>query len=150
MATISSVGIGSGLDVNSIVSQLVALEKQPLKILAVQATNVQAQISSFGDIQSQFATLTDVATRISDASVWAARNASSSNTSAATITAASTAVASTFSLDVDQLATKQSVASAAMSSVTTPGAGTLTLRLGSWSTGPTAFTPATGSADVAV
>ena len=31
MASISSAGIGSGLDVSSIVSQLVALEKQPLR-----------------------------------------------------------------------------------------------------------------------
>ena len=48
MATISSIGIGSGLDVNSIVSQLVALEKAPLTSLAVKATNTQNQISSFG------------------------------------------------------------------------------------------------------
>jgi flagellar hook-associated protein 2 len=52
MATISSAGIGSGLDVNSIVSQLVALEKAPLSTLTLKATNVQAQISAFGEIQS--------------------------------------------------------------------------------------------------
>jgi flagellar hook-associated protein 2 len=35
MAAISSTGIGSGLDVNSIVTQLVALEKAPLKTLGL-------------------------------------------------------------------------------------------------------------------
>jgi len=150
MATISSTGIGSGLDVNSIVSQLVAIEKQPLTTLALKATNVTNQISAFAQIQSQFSALNDVATRISDPAVWAARNASSSNSSAATITATATANATSLSLDVDQLAQQQSVSSSALTPGTMPGAGTLTLRLGTWSTGPTAFTPATGSADVAV
>lgn len=139
MATISSTGIGSGLDVNSIVSQLVALEKQPLKTLALKATNEQAQVSAFGDIKSQFSALTDVATRISAAGVWGARNASSSNTGAATITAAGTANATSFSLDVDALANQQSGSSAAVTPGTMLGAGTLTLQLGTWSAGGTAF-----------
>lgn len=151
MATISSTGIGSGLDVNSIVTQLVALEKAPLKTLELKATNVQAQISAFGEIQSQFAALTDVATRISAPGVWGARNATSSNTSAATITATGTANATSFSLDVDQLAQSQSGSSAAVAPGTMPGAGTLTLQLGTWSAGGGAFTPgAAASVDVTV
>ena len=152
MATISSTGIGSGLDVNSIVSQLVALEKTPLKTLALKATNVQAQISAFGEIQAQFSALTDVATRISAPGVWGARNASSSNSSAATITAAATANATSFSLDVDQLAQQQSVSSAVLTPGTMPGAGTLKLQLGTWSTlpGPTFTAGAAASVDVTV
>lgn len=151
MATISSTGIGSGLDVNSIVSQLVALEKTPLKTLALKATNVQAQISAFGEIQSQFAALTDVASRISVASTWGARNASSSNSNAATITAAGTANATSFTLDVDQLAKSQAGSSAVLAPGTKPGAGTLTLQLGTWSAGGTSFTAGTAaSVDVTV
>lgn len=150
MATISSVGIGSGMDVNSIVSQMVALEKQPLKTLEVKAINVKAQISAFGEIQSQMAALTDVATRLSAASAWSARNVSSSNTSIATITASATTAATTFSLDVDQLALKQSVSSAAMAPDTVIGAGTLTIELGSWSAGGAAFSPGSGSVAIEV
>src|SRR5450830_921522 len=145
MATISSTGIGSGLDVNSIVSQLVAIEKTPLKTLALKATNTQNQISSFGQIQSQISALTDVATRISDATTWGGRIASSSNTSAATITVATTATATNFSLDVDALAQQQSVSSAAIAPGTMPGAGTLTLQLGTWSVGATAFMAGTAA-----
>ncbi len=47
---ISSPGIGSGLDVNSIVSQLVAIEKQPLQ---VKASKLQAQLSLYGTLKSQ-------------------------------------------------------------------------------------------------
>lgn len=149
MATISSVGIGSGLDVNSIVSQLVALEKQPLKTLEVKATTVKAQISAFGEVQSQFAALTDVATRLSLPGAWSARKASSSSESSATITASSTAKAVNFSLDVDQLAKSQSVSSAALTVDTAVGAGTLTLELGKWSPGGAAFTPG-ASVDIEV
>mgnify|MGYP006203944657 FL=1 len=38
MSTISSPGIGSGIDVQTIVSQLVALEKAPLAQLEKQAS----------------------------------------------------------------------------------------------------------------
>lgn len=145
MATISSTGIGSGLDVNSIVSQLVALEKTPLKTLALKASNVQAQISAFGQVQAQFSALSDVATRISVASTWGARSASSSNTSAATITAAATVNATSFRLDVDALAQQQSGSSAAVTPGTMPGAGTLTLQLGAWSAGGAAFTSGTAA-----
>lgn len=146
MATISSAGIGSGLDVNNIVSQLVALEKQPLKSLGLKATNVKDQISAFGQVQAQFAALTDVATRISAPGAWTARSASSSNSSAATITATVAANATSFSLDVDALAQKQSVSSAAVPPGTLPGAGTLTLQLGSWSAGGAAFSAGAAAA----
>ena len=52
MATISSPGIGSGLDVKSIVSQLVEIEKQPLTKLRVEAASVQARVSTYGEIKS--------------------------------------------------------------------------------------------------
>ena len=150
MATISSAGIGSGLDVNSIVSQLVALEKQPLKTLALKAANVQAQVSAFAQIQSQFAALTDVASRISAAGVWSARSASSSNTNAATVTVSSAASATSFSLDVDVLAQAQSVSSDQLTAGAAVGAGTLTLRLGTWTGAGASFAPASGSADVSI
>ncbi len=133
MATISSTGIGSGLDVNSIVSQMVALEKQPLKTLELRATNVKNQVSAFAQVQSQFAALTDVASRLALPSSWTARTASSSNTSVATISATSTANATSFSLDVDQLATKQSVSTSARPVDQFLGAGTLSIVLGTWS-----------------
>lgn len=144
MATISSAGIGSGLDVNSIVTQLVALEKQPLALLATKATTVQSKVSALGTIQAQFAALTDVAVKISTPAAWGARTTASSNTSIATITATATANAGTLSLDVDQLALSQSVSSAGIATGGLVGAGTLTLRLGSWS-----GTAASSAADAA-
>ena len=151
MATISSVGIGSGLDVKSIVSQLVALEKQPLKTLQAKASTFEAQVSAFAQIQSEFSALSDVAKRISAAGAWSARTASSSNTSAATITATSTTAATSFTLDVDTLAQTQSVSSAQLAAGQPVGSGTLTLQLGTWSAGGVSFTPAaSGPVEVTV
>jgi len=44
MATISSPGVGSGLDVNSIVTQLVAIERQPIVQLQTQANSLQTKL----------------------------------------------------------------------------------------------------------
>ena len=46
MATISSPGIGSGIDVQTIVRQLVALEKAPLATLEKQANTIKTRIST--------------------------------------------------------------------------------------------------------
>ena len=43
---ISSAGIGSGLDVNSIVSQMVALEKRPIAQLQSSAASIQTKLST--------------------------------------------------------------------------------------------------------
>lgn len=133
MAGISSLGVGSGLDVNSILTQMLAVEKRPLEALEVKATAVQAQVSALGQIQSQFAELTDLATKMADPDAWAARTATSTNPSAATVTATATANPASLSLDVDQLALTQSASSQTIATGTAVGAGTLTLRLGTWS-----------------
>jgi flagellar hook-associated protein 2 len=148
MATISSLGVGTGgLDSEAIVTKLVALEKQPLTTLKAKATIEQAKISSFGQIQSQFAALSDVATRISAASGWSSRVASSSNASAATIVATASTAATSFTLDVDALAKEQSNSSASVALGSAVGAGTLTFRVGTWSGGST--DAATTNADIA-
>jgi flagellar hook-associated protein 2 len=150
MATISSLGLGSGLDSEGIVTKLVALEKQPLKALETKAAFVQQQISAMGQIQSQFSSLADAAAAMAQAPAWTGRNASSSNPKAAEITVTSSAAATSFTLDVDQLASSQSIASAQIDSGTAVGAGTLLLRLGTWSSGPTTFSPKVGSADISI
>ena len=73
MATISSPGLGSGLDVNGIVSQLVALESKPIAQLQTQATTIQAKLSAFGLLQSYAANVRDsgdpISTRLDGRSV---------------------------------------------------------------------------------
>ena len=64
MATISSPGIGSGLDVSSIITQLMAIERQPLKQLETAETKIQSQISEVGKIKSALSKFRDVAAKL--------------------------------------------------------------------------------------
>jgi len=133
---ISSQGIGSGLDVNSIVTQLVAIEKQPIKTLQAKATTLQSQLTLYGTIKSQVSALKDAATTLASASSWAVQAATSSNTSAATVSVDSTAASTSFGLDITRLAQAQTTASRSIATGASLGAGAgtgqLSIQLGSW------------------
>ncbi|NBS47666.1 MAG: flagellar cap protein FliD, partial [Betaproteobacteria bacterium] len=77
MATISSLGVGSGLDLNGMVSKLVALERQPLQGLQSRASAIQTRISTFGQLGSQLAQLADAASALASSSGWNTQRASS-------------------------------------------------------------------------
>lgn len=134
MATISSAGIGSGLDVKSIVSQLVALEKQPLTKLQTKADAVKAQVSAFGQIKSMVSALSDAVRGLSSVTGWNAVTATSSDTASVSVSAIGGASPTVFSVGVTTLAKAQATTSAAVTpSGSAVGAGTLKLALGSGS-----------------
>ena len=56
MPSIAAPGIGSGLDVQSIVSQLMAVERQPLQRLEFKQSQYESQISACGQLSSSFGT----------------------------------------------------------------------------------------------
>lgn len=142
MATISSPGIGSGLDIKSIVSQLVALEKAPLTALDVKSATIQTKISAFSQIKSLVSPLSDAASTLNSLTTWNAVTTSSTNGKAVTASAIGGTAATTFSVEVQSLAKPQDTASATLSPVgSAVGAGTLTLTLGKW-TPPVGLTPA--------
>jgi flagellar hook-associated protein 2 len=149
MATISSAGIGSGLDVNSIVTQLVAIERQPITVLQTKATKIQTQISEFGKQKSALATLRDAASKLTSSDFWGQTTGASSNTSAVTVTTTTGAAAGNYAVEVQSLAAAQSVATGVFAASTTPpGAGTLHIELGSWGAGQTSFAPKAGATAV--
>jgi len=131
--TISSVGLGSGLPVASIVSQLVAIEKQPLQQLQTTAAKFQTQLSLYGTVKSQVSALGDAAALLAGASGWNTQKATSSNATAVGVTLGTTAASAALTVSVQQLAQAQSVTSAGVTSGAAAGAtGTLTLQLGTW------------------
>ncbi len=151
---ISSQGIGSGLDVNSIVTQLIAIEKQPLTQLKSKATTLQTQLSLFGTFKSQSSALGDAAATLALASGWGIQKASSSNATAVGVSLSGTATAASLSVEVERLAQAQASASAGVLAGSVIGAaGTITIQLGNWSGTSTAQTFAAGAAasvDVAI
>ena len=154
--TISSTGLGSGLDVKSIVSQLVAIEKQPLVQLKSKATTFQTQLSTYGTLKSQVSTFYDAAALLSGPNGWNAQLATSSNPTAVGVTASSSAAASSLSVEVSQLARAQTSASTAVKIGAAVGAsGTLKIEVGAWSMSTATpsfgtFGTATGTATVSI
>ena len=71
MPAITSLGIGSGVDINSMVSQLVALERKPLDQMRAEASRLQTQVSSYGKLNSLFSTLQDASNKLASATLWA-------------------------------------------------------------------------------
>nr|WP_315429779.1 flagellar filament capping protein FliD [uncultured Albidiferax sp.] len=145
---ISSSGIGSGLDVESIITKLVTLEKQPLTTLQTKATIIQTKISDYSQIKSLVSTLSDAASKMTLDSGWSSLSVSSSNSSAVSATVTGLASATSFNVGVSQLAKAQSTVSTAVTAGAALGSsGTLTLQLGTWASN--AFT-AGSAASVAV
>lgn len=130
---LSSTGIGSGLQVEQIVSQLVALERQPIAKLKSVASSMQTQLSVFSQVKSLMSTLSDAATKLAKGSTWDSMSATSSNAAAVTVNASGAASSTSFGIGVQQLARGQSVASAPLGAAgATVGGGTLTIQLGRW------------------
>jgi flagellar hook-associated protein 2 len=120
------------------VTQLVEVEKQPLKTLQTKAAKLETQLSAFATVKSQLASLGDAASDLLSTDTWGAKTFSSSDTTAVTGTASSSSIASSFSMSVTQLASSQSARSAAMTSTdTVNAAGTLSISIGIWTSGYT-------------
>lgn len=132
---ISSPGIGSGLDVNSIVSQLVEIERRPIAQLQAQKTKLNTQLSSIGLVQSYMANVQSVAAMLGKADFWTKSVASSSDSTAVAATALASALPSSYSIEVLSLASAQSLSTAAgaITDISNMGAGTLTITRGATS-----------------
>jgi flagellar hook-associated protein 2 len=148
---ISAPGVGSGLDVNSIVTQLLALERRPLDLLAADKTRLDAQLSSFGRIQSSLSAVRDAARTLTDASGWTPTTVTSSDPAAVSAVGDGRTPPGNYSVEVTQLAAAQSVVSNTIPGpATVVGTGTLTVEIGKWFTNPPDFTPNAGASSVSI
>lgn len=151
MASISSPGIGSGLDVNTIVSQLMKIEQRPLRLLQTKASGIETKISSFGQIKSAMSALYDAAKSLADLDSWRGKLMSSSDESILKGSATGAATAAQFSVQVNGLAQAQAVASGSVASGASIGtSGTLSIQRGSWSEDSSSFTEAGASVNIAI
>jgi len=151
MATVSSTGIGSGLDVTSILSKLMEVERAPLAQIQQEGAKIQSKLSVYGKVQSYVSALGDAAKALADKTTWGRTTASSGDEKVFTATTATGATAGSYSVQVNALAAGQTLASTSFASKTTAvGAGTLSIELGQWSTDQSSFTAKTGATKVDV
>ncbi len=139
---ISSPGIGSGLDVNGIVSRLMAVESRPLTTLATKEAKQQAQLSAFGSLKGALSTFQNSVATLSDPTKFSAVTANIADTSLATVSSSPKAAPGNYSLEVQSLAQSQKIKSGNFAdSTTTVGAGTLTIQYGTYSGGAFTLNP---------
>jgi len=133
MATISSLGIGSGLDLNSLLTDLETAERQKLTPIETQQASYEAELSAWGTIQSRLESLDTAAAALADAETYAGMTTTASG-SGVSATATSEVSAGSYSVAVTQLAQAQSLATAGQASrdeaIGDGTASTLTLSLG--------------------
>ncbi len=136
MPPITSSGIGSGLDVNGLVSQLLTLERQPIVALERKEATYQAELSAYGSLKSALSGFQTTVRGLSSLARFQAVKASVADTGILGAGASSTALPGSYSIEVKQLAQTHKLASAAFTNTTDSiGTGTLTIQFGSVSGG---------------
>ncbi|PKO46944.1 MAG: flagellar hook protein [Betaproteobacteria bacterium HGW-Betaproteobacteria-22] len=152
---LSSAGIGSGLDVNSIVSGLMAVERAPLNKVNTDKTAYQSKISAYGTLKSALSTFQTSVSALSDLAKFNAQTVTSSNTSALTATTNGKAALSNFDVTVSQLAKSQKLSMGGFANVSdVVGTGTLTIAFGTFTPEvldpptPSSFAPNAAKADI--
>lgn len=139
MATITSLGVGSGLDLSSIVSGLMAVEKQPLTALKTKQSTVESRISALGTLKSALASLQTAAgnlvpgTTQTLAEKFSSFTAKSADETVATATAKSGVAATKYTLTNITLASAEQVrkTETALGIPSGTGSGTLSIKVGS-------------------
>lgn len=130
--SITSLGTGSGLDLESLVNDLVSAEIVPQTFqLDTQEFALQTELSAVGTLRATLDNLSTVLEDFKDPNAFLTRRSSSSNDDLFTVSADETAVASSYELEVTQLAQSQRLQSGAFADADAEvGTGTLTILIG--------------------
>ncbi|MDP1678592.1 MAG: flagellar filament capping protein FliD [Candidatus Nitrotoga sp.] len=128
MATAATSATSStNLDVNSIVSQLMTVERQPINKLNVKEAGYQTRLSAYGSIKGAVASFQTTVQDLSSTNKFTKLDAIPSDDTILSATASSIAVAGTYSLEVTSLAQAQKLVATGQSSSTAAiGDGTAT------------------------
>jgi len=142
MATLSSAGIGSGLDVDKLVTQLMTYERTPVTELDKKEASYQAKLSSYGTLKSSFAALQTAAKALSTPDKFSPTKATVSDTAILGASATSSAVVGSYDVQVLSLASSQKLMMSASAGggyaapTTTVGQGTITIDFGTYLDSP--------------
>lgn len=115
MASISTLGIGSGLDLSSILDSLETAEKASLTPISTQQTAYTAKLSAYSTLKSSLSTFQTANTALNSADLFTATTATSSS-SAFSATTSGTVASGKYTVSVTQLAQAQTLTSAVQTS----------------------------------
>ncbi|MCB1754157.1 MAG: flagellar filament capping protein FliD [Gammaproteobacteria bacterium] len=132
MAAITSAGVGSGIDVESLITSLMEAERAPLDTYESKKQTISVQLSAFGQLKSQLSALQDIATTLGDTSKFGEFVATTSNEEIFTATSTSGTIAEQHDINVLSLAQNHRLASDSFTdSSASVGAGTYSFSSGS-------------------
>lgn len=129
---LTSLGVGSNMDLGSLVTNLVNAKKAPQQTqITNQANKANTQLSAIGQVSAALSALQSAMASLSDGSAFSAHAVTSSDTTVLSATANGNAVSGSFNVEVTALASALKVSSGAFADNNTPiGTGTLTLAVG--------------------
>jgi flagellar hook-associated protein 2 len=130
--TVTFAGIGSGIDVESLITGLVNANKVTLNAYQTKASNLRSAASTLSDIGKALATLKSAADALSSAQGVASFSATSSDSSSIVASAAGNAQAGAYAVTVEEIAKEQRTYSATFASSSDPldQAGQFTIGIG--------------------
>lgn len=155
MATISSPGIGSNLNVGGdLVSKLMAAESQPLTLLDNKTASYQAKLTAIGQIKSVLSDFQTAAQTLNLSSTFSALTPSVADPGVLSASVSGSTPASSYNIEVQQLAEAQKLTSSGFATQDTViGSGTLTLSIGKYSDAgspPVSFTQKADTTDLKI
>ncbi|TPG64733.1 flagellar filament capping protein FliD [Ewingella americana] len=119
MASVSSLGAGTTLDLSSLMDSLTTAENARMTPLTTQQTSYKAKLTSFSILQTALDKLKTTTVALQSADTISGTSVTSTNTSfTATLTAGTSAPAGSFKINVTQLAQAQSLLSGTVASAT--------------------------------
>jgi len=126
-------GIGSGLDIESLVAQLVSAESQPTNFrLDAKEQELEAELSAYGTLKGALTGFQNSVTNMEGTEAFQIYDATSSDDTLFTAIASSSAAAGNYDIEITQLAQVAKLRSADFTdSSEVIGTGTLDLSLGS-------------------
>ncbi len=108
---ITAAGVGSGLDIEGIVSQLMVLERQPLQAMQRRESEHRADLSAYGRLKSAVSSFESAMEGLSSEDKFKIFSTQSSDTDVLAASADDTAASGVFSIDVTRLAQHHKVSS---------------------------------------
>lgn len=145
MASIGSLGVGSGMDLNGLLDKIAAAERLPLNAIRSRQASYSAKVSAYGSVMGMLTSLQLAADKLADAKFATGFKSSSSATTALTASSDATAVAGSYSVVVDRLAQAQTLVARGVATTTEDigaDAATITIDFGSIGDDPDVMAPA--------
>ncbi len=128
---LSATGLGSGMDISSMVNKIVEAERAPKQERIVKGLNdVETNISAYGRLKTSLDTMKDMMYDFRRNNTFAARSSVSDNPETVSASADHQAVTGVYSIDVQQLAQSHKLVSDGLNPKAKFGEGQLVLSLG--------------------